>query len=121
MDYIIQAILHGFRLGFDYGMVQLRSTSRNMQSAEENPEVVEQYLAKECGLGRVVGPLKPDGRIHVSRFGVIPKSHQPGKWRLIVDLSAPRGFSVNDSILLELCSLLYASVDEAVQRIMGCS
>ena len=110
VDYIIQAILHGFRLGFDYGMVQLQSTSRNMQSAEENPEV-----------GRVVGPLKPDGRIHVSRFGVIPKSHQPGKWRLIVDLSAPRGFSVNDSILLELCSLLYASVDEAVQHIMGCS
>ena len=26
-------------------------------------------------------------RIHVNRFGVIPKSHQPGKWRLIVDLS----------------------------------
>lgn len=121
MDYIIQAILHGFRLGFDYGMVQLRSTSRNMQSAEENPEVVEQYLAKECGLGRVVGPLKPDGRIHVSRFGVIPKSHQLGKWRLIVDLSASRGFSVNDSILSELCSLSYALVDEAVQRIMGCS
>ena len=81
--------------------------------------MVEQYLAKECGLGRVVGPLMPDGRIHVSRFGVIPKSHQPGK--LIVDLSASRGFSVNDGIPSELCSLSYASVDEAVQRIMGYS
>ena len=68
-----------------------------------------------------MGPLMPDGRIHVIRFGVIPKLHQPGKWRLIVDLSAPRGFSVNDGIPLELCSLSYASVDEAVQRIMGYS
>jgi len=76
-DYIIQRILHGFQLGFDYGTVQLRSASRNMRLAEENTEVVEQYLAKECGLGWVVGPLKPDGRIHVSHFGVIPKLHQP--------------------------------------------
>ena len=119
VDYIVQGIHHGFRLGFAYGAVKLRSASRNMRSAEENPEVVEQYLAKECGLGRVVGPLEPDVRIHVSRFGVIPKSHQPGKWRLIVDLSAPKGFSVNDGIPSELCSLSYASVDDAVQRIMS--
>ena len=119
VDYIVQGIHHGFRLGFAYGAVKLRSASRNMRSAEENPEVVEQYLAKECGLGRVVGPLEPDVRIHVSRFGVIPKSHQPGKWRLIFDLSAPKGFSVNDGIPSELCSLSYASVDDAVQRIMS--
>ena len=77
--------------------------------------MVEQYLARECGLGRVVGPLEPDDWIHVSRFAVIP--HHPGKWQLIVDLSAPKGFSVN-GILSELCSLSYASVDDAVQRIM---
>ena len=115
----MQGIHHGFWLGFAYSAVKLRSASRNMRSAEENPEVVEQYLAKECGLGRVVGPLEPDVRIHVSQFGVIPKSHQPGKWRLIVDLSAPKGFSVNDGIPSELCSLSYASVDDAVQRIMS--
>ena len=40
VDYIIQEILYGFRLGFDYGAVQLRSASRNMRSAEKNPEVV---------------------------------------------------------------------------------
>ena len=55
VDYIVQGIRHGFRLGFAYSAVKLRSASRNMRSADENPEVVEHYLAKECGLGRVVG------------------------------------------------------------------
>ena len=32
--------------------------------------------------------------VHLNRFGVIPKSSQPGKWRLIVDLSHPEGKSV---------------------------
>ena len=34
----------------------------------------------------------------MSRFGVISKPHQPGKWRLITDLSSPKGASVNDGI-----------------------
>ena len=48
---------------------------------------------------------------------MIPKPHQPGKWRLITDLSAPRGNSVNDGIYKEWCSLTYASVDEVVERV----
>ena len=51
---------------------------------------------------------------HVSPYGVIPKPHQPGRWRLITDLSAPRGSSVNDGIDASLCSLSYARIDDAV-------
>ena len=54
----------------------------------------------------------------VSRFGVIPIPHQPGKWRLIVDLSYPKGASVNDGIDPDLCSLVYTLVDEAVNRVL---
>ena len=36
-------------------------------------------------------------------IGLIPKPHQPGKFRLIVDLSAPVGSSVSDGIALDLC------------------
>ena len=68
----------------------------------------------------MVGPLElkefPD--IHVSRFSLVPKNHQPDKWRLIVDLSHPAGASVNDGIERELCSLRYTSVDEAVQQVV---
>ena len=66
--------------------------------------------------GRIYGPLSAEllDKIHISRFGVIPKPHQPGKWRLISDLSSPAGVSVNDEVDSQLCSLSYASVDEAV-------
>ncbi len=44
-------------------------------------------------LGRVIGPVEVGElpAVHINRFGVIPKPHQPGKWRLIVDLSHPEG------------------------------
>ena len=35
--------------------------------------------------------------VHSSPIGLIPKPHQPGKWRLIMDLYSPPGSSVNDS------------------------
>ena len=44
----------------------------------------------------------------------IPKKYKPDKWRLIVDLSSPKGYSVNDAIASELCSVSYTSVDRAV-------
>ncbi len=56
--------------------------------------------------------------MHINRFGVIPKPHQPGKWRLITDLSNPKGGSVNDGISRSLCSMAYSSVDQAVQCII---
>ena len=49
---------------------------------------------------------------------VIPKNHQPDKWRLIVDLSHPAGHSVNDNIPKALCSLSYITVDDAIQAIV---
>ena len=93
-----------------------------MQSALSNPRVVQEYLEKEALLSRIVGPINSDleaaCKIQVSRFGVIPKKYQKGKWRLILDLSHPQGWSVNDGIAPELCSLSYASVDQAAEQIL---
>ena len=88
-----------------------------MRSALDNAAVVTQYLKEEVGLGRVIWPISP-GQVpastQLSPIGVIPKSSQPGKWRLIVDLSSPHGRSVNDAIEPELCSLEYLRLDEVV-------
>ena len=93
----------------------------NMLSAEQNQAVVDQYIQKEVSLGRVIGPMLREQlpEAQVSRFGVIEKPHQPGKYRLIVDLSHPEGLSVNDGIEAELCSLQYTSVDAAVTRVLA--
>ena len=55
----------------------------------------------------------------MSRFGVIPKPHQPVKWRLITDLSSPKGQSVNDGVAPSSCSVSYASIDDAVRCILS--
>lgn len=70
--------------------------------------------------GRVAGPFKlpPLPQLHVSPFGVIPKSHQPGKWRLILDLSSPHGHSVNDGIPKDPFSLHYITVDDAIKALV---
>ena len=57
--------------------------------------------------------------LHVSRFGVIPKKHQLGKWRLILDLSSPLCHSVNDGILKEPFSVQYMRMDDVVSGIMS--
>ena len=114
---VLARICEGFRLGFKGN--HCKSLSANMRSASENPLVVDQYLLTEHSLGRVTGPfvspLFPN--LHVSWFGVIPKS-QPGKWRLILDLSHPPGLGVNDGIDPEEYAVKYIKVDDAIHHIM---
>ena len=114
---------HGFRIGFNYSS-PLRSATANMESARLHPEVISTYLEKECSLGRMLGPF-PDNpsvsslHLHINRFGVIPKGHSTGKWRLITDLSFPKGRSVNDRIDPSLCSLSYSTVDEVADLVVA--
>ena len=119
-EYLLSGIRRGFRLGFDYCRSSCVKAKSNMKSALENATVVDEYIAEEVKLGRVLGPVKPESLppVQVNRIGVIPKSHQPDRWRLIVDLSHPAGSSVNDGIDPELCTLRYTSVDEAIRRVL---
>ena len=55
----------------------------------------------------------------ISRFDMIPKGHNTGKWPLITDLSYSLGKNVNDGIEAELCSLVYTSLDQ-VARATAC-
>ena len=56
--------------------------------------------------------------LHINRFGVIPKGHNTGKWRLITDLSYLHGQSVNDGIDPSLCSLTYLTVDDVADVVV---
>ena len=119
-DYILVGITQGVHIGFDHRRYTCKPAASNMHSATENARVVQEYLDKEVTLGRVVGPVSPKAvRVgtQLSPMGVIPKSSQPGKWRLIVDLSSPEGRSVNGGIEPDLCSLQYLRLDEVIQRI----
>ena len=97
----------------------MQSSHSNMPSVQRQPQVVEAQIRAESEAGRLLGPLPPHlARIvHTSPIGLIPKPRQPGKWRLIVDLSSPTGASVNDAISSEFCHMRYASVLDAARLI----
>ena len=117
--YVVHGLRDGFHLGF-HSSTSLKSAAGNMASALLNPQVINNYLQSEVQFGRVAGPFSqlPLPDLHVCRFGVIPKHHQPGKWRLILDLSCPAGHSVNDGIAGEDYSLQYMKVDDIIAGMM---
>ena len=90
-----------------------------MPSALQHREVIQEYLAKESRLNRMLGPFSPAEirampPLHMHCFGVTPKGHNTGKWRLITDISYPPSQSVNDGVDPALCSFTYSSVDQVV-------
>ena len=117
--YIVEGLTHGFRIGFQRG-APLRSAHDNLESARQHPEVIRAYLEKERRLGRMLGPFDTVDHLpplQVSRFGVIPKGHGTGEWRLITDLSSPHGASVNEGIDPDLTSLQYLKIDDVATLI----
>lgn len=117
--YQLSGIQQGFHIGVDRNLA-LKRSSGNMQSALIHPIPVDEYLLTELRAGRIICPVTDSPLIHMSRFGVIPKSGQPGKWRPILNLSNPHGNSINDAIPKDICSLKYTTVDQAVHHILSC-
>ena len=88
--YLLWWLRGGFRNG-SHRSFSLRSATRNMPSTAHHPEVVTAYIGNECSLGRLPSPFIPEflPYCHVSQMsqcGVIPKGHNMGRWRLIVNL-----------------------------------
>ena len=114
--YIRAGLSQGFRIGFDRREAALKACFRNHPSATCNEQIVTDYLKAEQDAGRIVGPLPAAilPQVKVSPIGLVPKQSQPGKFRMIVDLSYPRQHSVNSGISEDLASIVYARVDDAV-------
>lgn len=116
--YVLEGLQHGFCLGFRPAR-RLKAAKKNKSSAFQNPKVIDDYLANEVARCRVAGPFPsiPLPNLQISSFGVIPKKGQPGKWRLIVDLSSPLGSSVNDGISSDEFSMHYIKLDQIISMI----
>ena len=115
-DFVLAGISQGFRVGFDWSS-PLSSASKNIPSASEHPQEVQEYIHKEVCKGNFIGPLLSsqlsNGQsLQINRIGVVPKGHTPDRWRIITDLSFPHGRSVNDGIAGGMCSLEYTTVDK---------
>ena len=109
-----RGITRGFRIGVPPGS-RLVPCSSNRPSAVSLAEKVEEYLHGEVKAGSLYPSLAAN--VHVSPIGFIPKKNRPGKFRLIVDLSSPRGGSVNDAISPAHASFSYITVRRVAELI----
>ena len=107
--FLERGIRWGFAIGFKPGS-PLHLSCRQLQT---NPS---KYIEEEVA----AGTLRPSTVTQLSPIGLIPKKNKPGCFRMIVDLSSPKGHSVNDGIPTKLCSLHSSSVAEAAQQMVQC-
>ena len=110
---LIHSLTHGFDIGYEGPCDTL--IARNLRSAFEHPEVVDEALKSEVAENRMAGPYPslPLPRLRCSGVGVVAK--KDGSWRLINHLSAPVGSTINDFIDPNEFSLQYSSIDEAIK------
>ena len=116
VDYVVNGIKEGFRIRFNRSC-PLKSACSNLPTPQGS--LVQDYLSREVSLSRMVTWTSPNmDQLHMSPLKLIPKRHKPGKWQLIVDLSSPKGRSINNGISLELASVQYTCVDHFASLVL---
>ena len=80
--------------------------------AQAGGRPVHPNSTREGIYGRAILPYSECAKIIMSSMTVIPKE-TVGKWRVIVDMSRPRGASVNDNLRWGLTHIAFSSVENA--------
>ena len=116
---LTQGFTYGFRIPFQSSLSHTIEP-RNHPSMLDNSSVVDHMIASESTLGRIAGPFSapPFKDVVISPLGLIPKK-EPGAFRLIHDLSFPKGDSVNSGIPREYCSVSYEDYDYFVSILLA--
>ena len=65
VEYLLRGMSQGFHIGFKHDAKECKRAEANIKSAEENPSIVDEYLSKEVGLGRVVVTSETPEAAHV--------------------------------------------------------
>ena len=117
---LVSSIITGFELGFDIGFKgTLKNIStKNNKSAELHKQGLTEAIRKEVSRGHTAGPFPtpPFPITHISPLGAVPKPD--GSIRLIMDLSQPKGESINDFISKDEFPCNYTPFDEATRLVL---
>ena len=117
----VNFLLDGFTNGFSvsYQGPLTAGQCRNLLSARSNPAAVTRAISKEVQRGHTAGPfdIMPFPLLHCSPLGAVPK--KDGTYRIILDLSSPRGSAINEGISPETYSVRYSSFDDAVNMVLS--
>jgi hypothetical protein len=104
-----------FRIGFNRSN-SLCPAEANLPSASLHTASISSYIQEELTSRKLVVAMATQ----ISPIGLIPKKGRPNKFRMIVDLSSPKGQSVNDGIDPSNCSFHYSSITDAAKRVVEC-
>ena len=95
---LVHEVLTGFSQGFQlkYKGPRQGRIHRNLSSAFQHPNLLQQHLDKEISAGRMLGPFKgiPLPNLICSPVGMVPKKDS-AKMRMITHLSYAHGNSIN--------------------------
>ena len=114
-EYILCGLEHGFKIGFVGNSSETRPN--NLLSARKNSGKVSQAVVKEVERGYTSGPFvhPPLNDLHCSPIGAVIK--KDGSCRLVMDLSQPKGQSINEGIVKEEFSVVYSKFDDAIKLV----
>lgn len=114
--FLVEGFTYGFKIPFSGPYPP--KTTKNLASAFQHSEVIENKIAKEVSKGRIAGPFDnpPFEPFIVSPLGVVPKK-TPGAFRIIHHESYPFGSSLNAGIPKDLTSVKYATVLDVISDI----
>ena len=121
---IIKFLQFGWPSNFEHSAC-LQSTFKNHQSGVEYASHIDSYLDVERGKSAILGPFSapPIVPIHISPIMTRPKKDSLVR-RVVVDLSWPRGMSINDGIpsneyLGRSINLTLPTVDYMAERVQS--
>ena len=116
VDNLINCFVNGFRIGFSGP--EFSNIGYNLKSANSFESVITDAITNELKESRIAGPFAspPLENFRTSPIGVVPKK-EPNKFRMIMDLSSPKGQSVNDGMSDEEASVKFNSFDDAVKLV----
>ena len=120
VDTLTSIAISGARVGFQ-GQPNCRTQRPNHSTAFAHPEIITDAIQNELRKGRLklLPELPESGDFFCSPIGLVPKmlnGVQTG-WRVILDLSSPEGYSVNDGITKEHGKLVYETVNDAIKLV----
>jgi len=114
---LIQGFTSGFKINssLDKNVVKF---PQNHKSATGNPQVVTKKIHREIQKGRIKGPFKepPFNNFICSPLGLVPKK-ESGSFRLIHDLSFPKGDSVNSWTPPEFTAVSYQNIETVINLV----
>ena len=116
---LVASIISGFEFGFDLGFrgTLTNTFPRNNKSALIHKKGLTEAIRREIERGHTAGPfpVPPFPISHISPLGAVPKPD--GSIRLIMDLSQPKGCSINEFISKDEFPCKYTPFDEATRLV----